>query len=64
MRTRSVVASVVLGIALAAGSAGAIDPTWPKEITFALLSTESAPEIVRRWTPILAELEKDLGIKV
>jgi phosphonate transport system substrate-binding protein len=33
-------------------------------VTFALLSTESAPDIVRRWSPILAQLEKDLGIKV
>src|SRR5262245_7500911 len=44
--------------------AGANDPSWPKELTFALLSTESAPEIVRRWGPILAQLEKDLGVKV
>ena len=42
----------------------AADPSWPKEVTFAILSTESAPEIVRRWTPILAQVEKDLGIKV
>jgi phosphonate transport system substrate-binding protein len=33
-------------------------------VTFALLSTESAPEVVRRWAPILAQLEKDLGLKV
>src|SRR5262249_16956349 len=44
--------------------AHAVDPTWPKELTFALLSTESAPEVVRRWGPILAQLEKDLGMKV
>ncbi len=42
----------------------AADPTWPKELTFALLSTESAPEVTRRWEPILAQLEKDLGVKV
>ena len=46
------------------GSAIAKDPTWPAEITFALLSTESAQEITRRWSPILAQLEKDLGIRV
>ena len=39
-------------------------PSWPKEITFALLSTENASEITRRWGPILAQLEKDLGVKV
>src|SRR5262244_650345 len=38
--------------------------TWPKEITFALLSTENASEITRRWSPILAQLESDLGVKV
>jgi len=42
----------------------AADPTWSKELTFALLSTESAPEVTRRWEPILAQIEKDLGIKV
>src|SRR5919197_3174729 len=42
----------------------AADPTWPKELTFALLSTESAPGVARRWEPILAQLEKDLGVKV
>ena len=42
----------------------AADPSWPKELTFALLSTESAPEVTRRWEPILAQLEKDLGVKV
>ena len=47
-----------------ASLAHAADPTWPKELTFALLSTESAPEVTRRWEPILAQLEKDLGVKV
>jgi len=42
----------------------ASDPSWPKEVTFAILSTESAPEITRRWVPVLAQLEKDLGVKV
>lgn len=42
----------------------AADSSWPKEITFALLSTENASEITRRWGPIMAQVEKDLGIKV
>jgi ABC-type phosphate/phosphonate transport system substrate-binding protein len=46
------------------GSALAADPTWPKELTFALLSTESAPEIGRRWAPVLEQLSKDLGLPV
>src|SRR5262245_59252701 len=40
------------------------DASWPKEITFALLSTENAAEITRRWAPILTQLEKDLNVKV
>jgi phosphonate transport system substrate-binding protein len=57
---------VVGGLALLAlaDRALAADPSWPQEINFALLSTESAQEIVKRWTPILAQLEKDLGVKV
>src|SRR4029077_12742396 len=47
-----------------AGPGRAADPSWPKEITFALLSTENAAEITRRWGPILAQLEKDLGVKI
>jgi phosphonate transport system substrate-binding protein len=47
-----------------AGAAGAADPSWPKEVTFGLLSTENAAEITRRWAPILAQLEKDLGVKI
>src|SRR5262247_1328445 len=64
MRSLRVVLAVLLtGLALV-GAAGAIDPSWPKEVTFGLLSTENASEITRRWGPILAQLEKDLGIKV
>jgi phosphonate transport system permease protein len=46
------------------GSALAADLTWPKELTFALLSTESAPEVGRRWTPVLEQLSKDLSLPV
>jgi phosphonate transport system substrate-binding protein len=54
----------LLALLMLAGAAWAADPSWPKELTFALLSTESSPEIVRRWGPMLARLEKDLGLKV
>jgi phosphonate transport system substrate-binding protein len=47
-----------------AGPVTAGDPSWPKEITFALLSTENASEITRRWTPIIEQLGKDLGVAV
>src|SRR5262249_19117252 len=50
-------------LALPAGALGQ-DADWPKEITFAILSTESAPEIARRWRPMLDQLEKDLKIRV
>ena len=50
-------------LALTAGAA-AQDPSWPKELTFALLSTENAAEITRRWQPIITQLEKDLRVKV
>jgi phosphonate transport system substrate-binding protein len=56
--------TVVLTLLTWTGLTQAADPIWPKELTFALLSTESAPEVTRRWEPILAQLEKDLGIKV
>jgi len=64
MRLMRVLALALLTIAGSVTSAPAADSSWPKEITFALLSTENSAEITRRWGPILAQLEKDLGIKV
>jgi phosphonate transport system substrate-binding protein len=64
MRLTRVLAVALLTIAGFATPSAATDPSWPKEITFALLSTENVSEITRRWGPILAQLEKDLGIKV
>src|SRR5499427_6942579 len=61
LRLAAVVLLAVLAIASAAPAA---DPSWPKEVTFALLSTENAGEITRRWNPILAQLEKDLDVKI
>jgi phosphonate transport system substrate-binding protein len=49
---------------LLVGTTLAADPSWPKELTFALLSTESAPEVGRRCTPLLEQLSKDLGIPI
>jgi phosphonate transport system substrate-binding protein len=60
-RTLTVAMLAVLGVA---GAVSAADPSWPKELTFALLSTENAGEIGRRWGPIVGQLEKDLGVKV
>jgi phosphonate transport system substrate-binding protein len=64
MRLMRVLALALLTIAGSVTSAPAADSSWPKEITFALLSTENASEITRRWGPIMAQMEKDLGIKV
>ena len=64
MRRQLVVLLALVTVVLLGGPASAADPGWPKELTFALLSTESAPEVVRRWGPILEQLEKDLGVKV
>jgi phosphonate transport system substrate-binding protein len=61
LRLLGLVALVVLS--LVAG-APAQDASWPKELTFALLSTENAAEVTRRWGPIVAQLEKDLRIRI
>jgi phosphonate transport system substrate-binding protein len=61
---RRLLTAALLACVACGGSATAADPSWPKEISFALLSTESAPEVARRWTPVLTQLEKDLGIQV
>ena len=64
MRLFRVMFAVVLAMVALIGVANGADPSWPKEVTFGLLSTENAAEITRRWAPILAQLEKDLGVKV
>jgi phosphonate transport system substrate-binding protein len=64
MRLLRVTLAVVLAMVALIGVAHGADPSWPKEVTFGLLSTENAAEITRRWSPILAQLEKDLGVKV
>ena len=57
-------AACLAALLLAAAPAAAQDATWPKEVTFALLSTENAAEITRRWAPVIAQLEKDLNVKI
>src|SRR5215468_7346630 len=64
MRSFSLGLVALLALVAFVGGAGAADPGWPTEVTFGLLSTENASEITRRWGPILAHLEKDLGVKV
>jgi phosphonate transport system substrate-binding protein len=66
MRLTRLVTTALLLVVIAFGSspAPAQDAAWPKEITFALLSTENSAEITRRWAPILAQLGKDLNVKI
>ena len=64
MRILPVMTAMILTLLVGTDLTQAADPTWPQELTFALLSTESAPEVTRRWEPMLAQLAKDLGIKV
>ena len=64
MRTIRLLTLTALVVVLPAGAALGADPSWPKELTFALLSTENAAEVGRRWGPIVAQLEKDLGVRV
>src|SRR5215510_3245520 len=64
MRMLRPLAVTGLGLLALTWTAHAADPSWPKEMTFGLLSTENAAEITRRWGPILAQLESDLGVKI
>jgi phosphonate transport system substrate-binding protein len=64
MHLRRLVATALLAVVALAIPALAADPSWPREMTFGLLSTENAAEITRRWGPIIAQLEKDLGVKI
>src|SRR5262245_19272593 len=64
MRALRTLILAAVGVVGLAGTALAADPSWPKELTFALLSTENAAEVGRRWAPIITQLEKDLGVKV
>jgi phosphate/phosphite/phosphonate ABC transporter binding protein len=63
---RTVRTTVLASLAmLAFGSlVRAADPTWPKEMTFTIMATENPAEVAHRWSPILAQLEADLGVKV
>jgi phosphonate transport system substrate-binding protein len=64
MKTLRAVSLALVAVVALVVPAPAQDPSWPKELTFALLSTENAAEITRRWGPIIAQLEKDLKVKI
>jgi phosphonate transport system substrate-binding protein len=64
MRTLRLLGLAMLVVLVLTAATPAQDASWPKELTFALLSTENAAEITRRWGPIIAQLEKDLRVRV
>jgi phosphonate transport system substrate-binding protein len=64
MRTLRLLGLAMLVVLALTAVTPAQDASWPKELTFALLSTENAAEITRRWGPIIAQLEKDLRVRV
>jgi phosphonate transport system substrate-binding protein len=64
MRILRMLGLATLVVLVLASGVPAQDASWPKELTFALLSTENAAEITRRWGPIIAQLEKDLRVRV
>jgi phosphonate transport system substrate-binding protein len=64
MRTLKTLGAAVLVVLALAGGTIAQDGSWPKELTFGLLSTESAAEVARRWGPIIGQLEKDLRVRI
>ena len=64
MRTLRLLGLATLVVLSLVAGAPAQDASWPKELTFGLLSTESAAEVTRRWGPIIAQLEKDLRVRV
>jgi phosphonate transport system substrate-binding protein len=60
---RVIVMAILLVLGFA-GPGGAADPSWPKTMTFTIMATENPAEVTRRWGPILAQLEADLGVQV
>jgi phosphonate transport system substrate-binding protein len=64
MRTLRLLGLAMLVVLSLTAVTPAQDASWPKELTFALLSTENAADITRRWGPIIAQLEKDLRVRV
>ncbi len=59
MRGLHTVLTALVSLFALAAPARATDPSRPKDITFALLSTENVAEITRRSGPVLTRLEKD-----
>lgn len=57
---------VVLGLSvfLGAGVSCANPDGWPKTVRIGLIPTEGGADIVKRFEPLIAHLEKTLGIKV
>jgi phosphonate transport system substrate-binding protein len=59
-----VIVLTALTVVGGAGLTRAADPSWPHTMTFTIMATENPAEVTRRWGPILAQLEADLGVQV
>jgi phosphonate transport system substrate-binding protein len=62
MLRRTVLTAAVAGLALAA--VGTAQAQGLKELNFGIISTESTANLKPLWTPFLADMEKQLGMKV
>ena len=62
-RTRVIVLAM-LAVLVIVTPGWAADPSWPKTMTFTIMATENPAEVTRRWGPVLAQLEADLGVQV
>lgn len=64
MRHMRVIFLTAVAMLAIAGPTWAADPSWPKMMTFTIMATQNPTEVTRRWGPILAQLEADLGVRV
>jgi phosphonate transport system substrate-binding protein len=63
--------AVMVGLGLAGFAALAIDGLaqadragWPTEVVYATVPTEASKDATQRYTPLIAHLEKTLGVKI
>ena len=63
MYRRTILKAAVAAVALA-GMAGTAQAADLKELNFGIISTESSSNLKTVWQPFLADMEKQLGMKV
>jgi len=65
LKTASLLTLAVAGLALGSCSQKPAESTdTPKEITFSILSFEKSQSLQKMWEPILADMEKQTGLKI